>query len=305
MEGWATLRDGGTMIHAKVDVSLRDHVRAHKAGAAMGTWTWGLLYVREHETDGHVPDIAIRLAWVGERDARRDAAKLVEVGLWTKHQDGDGWMICKYDAKNETRAVIDVRRKETRERVAKHRASNHSRNALPNALHGVLVPGSGSDSGSDSEISLGSERADQSPREGSPAPVKPVPTATAPSEPLFAAGTAGALEARERFEHAVAAATGRPFALGRAPFHGNDLCTVLNGHGPATGLLDALAWLDGAVADWVAAQDGKHPGGWAPGKLLDWLNGGRVDRRASRARGTHILQPEVPGSWVMPEGFPS
>lgn len=141
------------MIFAKVDVKLRDHVRAHKAGVAMSTWLWALLYVREQETDGVVPDIALRLAWAGEKEARRHADALVLVGLWEVHEDG--WRICRYDVKNETREAIASRRKDTRERVSKFR--NGSRNTEGNALHGVdvttgtavAVPGSDSGSGSD------------------------------------------------------------------------------------------------------------------------------------------------------------
>ena len=131
------------MIFAKVDVKLRDHERAHRAGAAMATWTWALLYVREQETDGFIPDVALRGAWVGERVARQHAAVLVTVGLW--EAVSGGWRICKYGAKNETRMAIAARRAEVRERVAKHRAKrdcNANGNVLPTQDSGALVPGS-------------------------------------------------------------------------------------------------------------------------------------------------------------------
>jgi hypothetical protein len=145
------------MIYAKVDVKLRDHKLAHRAGAAMATWMWALLYVREHETDGHIPDEMIRLAWVGEVAARKHAARLVEVGLWAV--EPDGWTICRYSDKNDTRETIDARRKETRERVAKHRSRNGACNTVTttvtNAVPNALVPGSGSGSGSGSDLDLG------------------------------------------------------------------------------------------------------------------------------------------------------
>lgn len=142
------------MIYAKVDVKLRDHARAHRAGVAMATWTWALLYVREQETDGFVPDIALRGAWVGERAAREHARKLVEVGLWDEAEEG--WRIRRYDEKNDTKDAIAARREETRERVARFRR-NGSRNAVTegacNALltqpSAALVPGSRSRSGSE------------------------------------------------------------------------------------------------------------------------------------------------------------
>lgn len=139
------------MIYAKVDVKLRDHVRAHRAGAAMSTWLWALLYVREQETDGEIPKLALRLAWAGEKDARKHAEILVSVGLWEKSPEG--WRICRYDAKNDTKAAIEANRKKVRDRVTAHR-----RNASCNALHTpsvtdstvTTVPGSRSRSDCDS-----------------------------------------------------------------------------------------------------------------------------------------------------------
>lgn len=135
------------MIYAKVDVKLRDHERAHRAGEAMSTWTWGLLYAVEHESDGLLPAISLRGAWAGERDAKKHAAKLVQVGLWEKTDDG--FRILRFSAKNETKQAIEQRRKETRERVAAYRnknVSNVDSNALLTPASGALVPGSGSGS---------------------------------------------------------------------------------------------------------------------------------------------------------------
>ncbi len=160
------------MIYAKVDVKLRDHVRAQRAGAAMSTWLWALLYAVEQETDGVVPEVALRLAWAGEKEARRHADLLVAVGLWEAHEDG--WHICRFETKNATRAEVAQRRKETRDRVAKFRGNavgNADCNALHTPLRDVLVtpstsgdvPGSGSGSGSESE-----SRSDPPDRSGGP-----------------------------------------------------------------------------------------------------------------------------------------
>jgi hypothetical protein len=151
------------VIHAKVDVGLRDHVRAHRAGAAMSTWLWGLLYARGQETDGLVPDVALRGAWVGEKEARRHAVRLVEVGLW--EDTNGGWRICRYEAKNETKEQIAERRRETRERVSNHRR-NRSGNALLTSATAALVPDSDSDS--DSGSSLPGERERESPLDAAP-----------------------------------------------------------------------------------------------------------------------------------------
>lgn len=117
------------MIHARVDVELRFHERAHRAGTAMGTWTWALLDTRAKEGDGYVSRIALRGAWAGERQARRDMAKLVEVGLATPHVDpehGEGWILRKYAPKNETRDEIRARREADARRQRAWRGSNES-----------------------------------------------------------------------------------------------------------------------------------------------------------------------------------
>ncbi len=156
------------MIFAKVDVKLRDHHRAQRAGAAMGTWLWGLLYVREHQTDGVIPDVSLRYAWVGEKAARRDAARLVEVGLW---EDLSGsWRICRYSDKNDTAEDIAKRRAEARERMQRVRLNKQRTNGEPPRNCVTEVPGSGSGSGSGSDlISEGELEREAQPPEGSQA----------------------------------------------------------------------------------------------------------------------------------------
>lgn len=95
----------------------------------------------------------------------------------------------------------------------------------------------------------------------------------------FETGTAAAVEAADAFESAVATATGRPYALQRAPYNAKDLCDLLNAFGPPGPLRGALEWLEPTVADWVACNEAKFTSGWKPSKLLDWLNAGRPDRR--------------------------
>jgi hypothetical protein len=148
------------VIYAKVDVELRDHERAHLAGVAMATWTWALLYARSQQTDGLVPHVALRGAWVGEREARRHAAKLVEVGLW-EACDG-GWRICRYAEKNDTRAVIDENRARSRERMHRVRANKQRTNGEPHGPEQPAVPGSGSGSGSGSGLSRDPDLPDRS-----------------------------------------------------------------------------------------------------------------------------------------------
>lgn len=144
------------MIYAKVDVKLRDHERAHRAGNAMSTWLWALLYSREQETDGYIADAMIRLAWAGEAEARKHARKLIEVELWEADAERGGWRVCRYSDKNETRSSIAVRRAEAADRMTRVRA-NRMRTPSPcssehppntRSVDRTAVPGSGSGSGS-------------------------------------------------------------------------------------------------------------------------------------------------------------
>ena len=125
-----------------------------------------------------------------------------------------------------------------------------------------------------------------------PRPVPPTPTTdprpeadpgggSAPEVRTFAAGTAHAVEAMDRFVAAVATSTGKNFALTRAPYHPRDLCDVMNGHRPPD--QEPFDWLSATVAAWVTVTDPKYAGGWTPAKLLDWLNAGRPDRAAPRS----------------------
>lgn len=149
------------MIHAKIDVKLHSHPKARKAGSAMATWAWALCYIRDHETDGFVSDAAIGAAWPGESQARKDAARLVAVGLWEVVPEGEGpegdsgWRLCKYADKNETREQIDARRAEDRGRKRASSVRNpigiQSDSTRTHSESVVGIPGSGSGSGSDLE----------------------------------------------------------------------------------------------------------------------------------------------------------
>ncbi len=97
-------------------------------------------------------------------------------------------------------------------------------------------------------------------------------------------GTPG-IAARERFEQAVAAATGHPFALDRAWWHQQNLCDVLNTHAKGLAKAPALDWLTKTVGEWVAAE-GTTASGWEPKELLRWLNAGRSPRSQAGKRGS-------------------
>lgn len=99
-----------------------------------------------------------------------------------------------------------------------------------------------------------------------------------PTPRRFATGTAHAVEALTVYVAAVKAITGKPFTLPRAPFHASDLCDLLNEYAPPGTAFEALDWLEATIAAWVKASDRKYAGGWAPSKLLAWLNADRPDR---------------------------
>lgn len=122
------------MIFARVDVELRDHEKAHAAGAAMATWTWGMLWTRAKEKDGLVFADALRGAWVGEKIARKDMRKLVEVGL--ARVVSEGWELLGYAAKNELKVQIDARRRAEAERKAAWRSRGNPDDVPPSVPPG-------------------------------------------------------------------------------------------------------------------------------------------------------------------------
>jgi len=138
------------VIFARVDVELRDHPRARRAGVAMTTWTYALLYSRRHELDGFVPDDALRGGWVPEPVGREHASVLVDVGLWGL-VDG-GWEIINYANKNETRAAIETRRQIEREKKQRWRerreSTQRSTHASTDRSPGVSPVDTGSSGGS-------------------------------------------------------------------------------------------------------------------------------------------------------------
>ncbi len=146
-------------IYGCIGVDMTDHPRAAEAGAAMGTWAWGLLYSRQHEFDGFVPDSAIRLAWAGVRQARRDIATLVRVGLILRTERegvlGHSWN--RFATWNETKIEIEAQRAAWREKAVSRRktssggalVSGESLETLPRVPTSTSLSDLGSDLGSD------------------------------------------------------------------------------------------------------------------------------------------------------------
>lgn len=209
------------MIFAKVDVTLPSHHRMLKIprgdrAACLGVWLAALCYSRGAELDGLCPAEALDVL-----APERAITLLVSVGLFaSKTVDGVRYVeVLKYAEHNETKAEIANRVKATKKRVSEFRKRARSRNTIGNALQVRIsnenVPGSGSDSGSDSDLfSLSPSSTSLS---GSPQPVTGIqPVAKATNE--NADGCFG--NAVRAFGAGISRATGKPFS---APRYGTEL----------------------------------------------------------------------------------
>ncbi len=109
------------MSWAKLDDHANEHRKQVAAGAdACWLWACGLMYAnRQPARDGFVPDGTVPMLYPF-KNARKLAARLVNVGLWTK-ADG-GYQIHEFTLWNKNREQLDAERESTRNRVAKHRA---------------------------------------------------------------------------------------------------------------------------------------------------------------------------------------
>lgn len=81
----------------------------------MGLWVIAGSWSSDQLTDGHIPHHM--LAALGF--TTRDASALVTAGLW--RTDSDGWHFHDWQTMNPTRANVEARRAEDRERKAQAR----------------------------------------------------------------------------------------------------------------------------------------------------------------------------------------
>ena len=109
------------MIFAKLDVDFYDHPRFLLSNfAAIGLWACALAYCRKHAYDAQRPGRFPKAADFLRRPGATPAAKkLVEVGLWL--EQADTYEIHNYEAKNETKEDIDIRRELDRDRQKRYR----------------------------------------------------------------------------------------------------------------------------------------------------------------------------------------
>lgn len=116
----------------KIDDGRADHPKLLAAGlAARGLDEAAICWSSSHLTDGLIPEgaVAMLCAGHGERNWRKLAAKLVEVGRWVPTEGG--WEIHGYLDWQRSRQQVEAERDATKRRVKRHR--NGVTNAEGNA----------------------------------------------------------------------------------------------------------------------------------------------------------------------------
>lgn len=250
------------MIHARVDVELRDHEKAHRAGQAMGTWTWCLLWTRAKERDGFVAAEALRGAWAGEKQAVRDMATLVRCGLAVV-VDG-GWMLHGYADKNETREQIDARRAEGRERKRKHDAKRRSNAPVTHSADALVT-----------RYSRVSNATEPEPEPEPDLPPNPPPGGGGRSQAFDGAfdGTADA------FVRGVTSVTGGKHS-GLDWRARGELSRAIQTHAGGLHPDDLAAWTERVAAEFAGSVSAAH-GGLGPGRFRRWLDDGKPKAKPS------------------------
>lgn len=132
-----------------IDDTFAFHPKVVAAGNAITLWVRAGAWCAQQLTDGHVP--AYMIPSLG---SKRDAGKLVEVGLWERVEGG--YVFHDWADYQQSRAEVERKRRQNADRVAKWRkrkqapdvtpeddtaagAGNASRNGARNALRTPLV----------------------------------------------------------------------------------------------------------------------------------------------------------------------
>lgn len=254
------------MIFAKTDVDLPDHPRACKLGddyfAALGLWHVALCYCRKHRTDGLIQAEA---PFLQRKGAARLAQRLVDVGLWSKLNDGVGFELLRYADKNDTKAQIDSKMQADRERKRDRIPDGfRSESKRTHDREGVGIPPSGSHSGF-----VSSERVRGEPSE----------TPAWTRDPMGAESLGGA------WRDGVISGGGRVTAPSRSETA--RIVAAVEAHAPSFANDNHGArqtWVHNEASKWAMTSPPRvHVFAW-----VDWLNSGRRDPRAPPKA------PEVP-----------
>lgn len=257
------------MIFAKLDVCMVSHPKFIAAGpAAVGYWAAAIAYVREQELDGKLPDEAIGvMLCVGTAKGRKLAESLVKAGLFER--TGDGYLICNYSSKNETKAQIEARRTATRERVQRFRCNGVTHSVTADTVTPSVtdpcndsVPGSGS--GSDLKIQRDPEIQDRGVRN---------PTDDGAFGMAISAWAEG-----------ISLETGVPC---QPPIGGplRQLVAASNAHRPVTA--DPVTWARETAQEYARAHRGRELSVFA---FVRWLESGRPEQ-GSQVRVRPDLHP--------------
>ena len=132
-----------------IDDTFAFHPKVVAAGNAITLWVRAGAWCAQQLTDGHVPSHMIPTL-----GTKRDAGKLVEVGLWERVEDG--YVFHDWSSYQQSREEVERKRRQNADRVAKWRkrqqtqgvtpdedvkpsARNASRNGVRNALRTPLV----------------------------------------------------------------------------------------------------------------------------------------------------------------------
>lgn len=111
------------MVWFKVDDTLPFHAKVVQAGnAAMGLWVRAGAWSAQQLTDGHIP-----LHIVSALGNKKQAERLVLVGLWVSLPDGYRFHQWNEDGRQPTRASVEKERGEARERMRKAREEKRLR----------------------------------------------------------------------------------------------------------------------------------------------------------------------------------
>lgn len=294
------------MIYAKLDVSFRDHPRALRAGPhGRDLWFWGMMYIREHATDGFIPTEAI-VACPWGRGSKANvalAAKLVEVGLWAA-SDG-GFVMLRYAEKgNETKAQIDERRHYDRVRKATPAAEKRpsrkgavdptqeqfrwDRGCLPSGIPALPLP-----MALDLDLDLS--------RETQPVaiPIAEQRRVSQPSpepreRPPLTLVRGGSVAARPISDdepltaERVAMFDALVFASGEQLVDSEVWRSFVDDRIKREALVLSERALDADWRSWVRRE-------------TQWAKSRRIRERDAPRRGRDVVQQAVPGSWKMPE----
>lgn len=122
----------------KVDDNFAFHHKAVAAGnTALGLWARAGSWSADQLTDGFIPNHMVRT--LGGRPA--DARRLVDVGLWNAVEGGYQFHQWGDDGRQPSRADVESKRAEWRERKARSRAAAQQAADLTAELKAALAEG--------------------------------------------------------------------------------------------------------------------------------------------------------------------